>query len=144
MAPPGKSVIVVMLPTDYAFWQRIYGHRLYDTEQEQVADIVLGLLESVYPGIRAQVELTDVVTPLSHERYTGNWQGSNCGWLLTKGTLVPMIAGMSKRLPGLRGFYMAGQWVEPGGSVPSCAMSGRNVVEMICRDDGRPFTAPAG
>ena len=39
---------------------------------------------------------------------------------------------------------MAGQWVEPGGSVPSCAMSGRNVIEMICREDGRPFAAPAG
>ena len=39
-----------MLPTDYGYWQRIYGRRLYDTEQEQVAEIVLGLLEKRLPG----------------------------------------------------------------------------------------------
>jgi phytoene dehydrogenase-like protein len=34
---------------------------------------------------------------------------------------------------------MAGQWVEPGGMVPVVAMSGRNVIQMICHDDRRPF-----
>jgi phytoene dehydrogenase-like protein len=34
---------------------------------------------------------------------------------------------------------MAGQWVEPGGSVPVVAMSGRNAVQVICHEDGRPF-----
>ena len=37
LAPAGKSVIVVMhAARDYAYWQRIYGRRLYDTEQDQV------------------------------------------------------------------------------------------------------------
>lgn len=57
-----------------------------------------------------------------------------------------MILGLEKTLPGLRNFYMAGQWVEPGGSVPIVAMSGRNVVQLICHADSRLFittTPPA-
>ena len=92
----------------------------------------------------ADIEFIDEATPLSYERYTGNWQGSSCGWLLTKQTMPLMIPGVDKTLPGLRNFYMAGQWVEPGGSVPLAAMSGRNAMQLICHDEGHPFIAPAG
>lgn len=139
LAPEGKSVVVVMLRIHYGYWQRIYGHRLYDSEQDQVADQVIEQLERFYPGIGGQVEMVDVATPLSYERYTGNWQGSSCGWLLTKRTMPLMILGMRKTLPGLKNFWMAGQWVEPGGSVPVVAMSGRLAVQSICRQDGKVF-----
>ena len=44
--------------------------------------------------------------------------------------LAPQTYGahMANTLPGLDNFYMAGQWVEPGGGVPTAALSGRNVV----------------
>lgn len=128
-----------MLESTQGYWQRIYGRRLYDTEQLQVADILLDFLETRYPGIRADVEVKDVATPLSYERYTGNWLGSTCGWLLTDKTMLMMVRGMKKTLPGLKNFYMAGQWVEPGGSVPIVAMSGRNVIQQICRQDRKAF-----
>jgi phytoene dehydrogenase-like protein len=139
LAPPGKSVLIAMMNTHYGYWQRIYGRRLYDTEQTQVSDIIIDYLEKLYPGIREDIEVVDEATPLSYERYTGNWQGSSCGWLLTKETMPMMIQGMRKTLPGLRNLYMAGQWVEPGGSVPVAAMSGRNAIQTICHEDGQPF-----
>ena len=83
--------------------------------------------------------MLDEATPLSYERYTGNWLGSSCGWLLTKQTMPSMILGMRKTLPGLDNLYLAGQWVEPGGSVPVVAMSGRNAVQLICRQEKLPF-----
>jgi len=46
---------------------------------------------------------------------------------------------MSKTLPGLDHFYMAGQWVEPGGNVELSCASGRDVVKDICRAMERPF-----
>lgn len=141
LAPAGKSAVVVMLRSNYAYWQRIYGRRLYDTEQLQVADQVIDFLEGIYPGIRGQVELTDVATPLSYERYTGNWLGSTCGFLLTKQTMTMMITGLEKTLPGLKNFYMTGQWVEPGGSVPLAAMSARNVLQLICHEYERAFVS---
>lgn len=139
LAPPGKSVVEVMLTSRYSYWQRIYGRKPYDTEQIQVEDIVFDYLERLYPGIRDQIEVVDVATPLSYERYTGNWMGSTCGWLLTKDTMLMMIQGIDKTLPDLENFYMAGQWVEPGGSVPTAAMSGRNAIQLICHKDGSTF-----
>jgi phytoene dehydrogenase-like protein len=47
---------------------------------------------------------------------------------------------MQKTLPGLENFYMAGQWVAPGGGVPNAAMSGRNVIQIICKKEKRRFT----
>ena len=141
LAPEGKSVLIALLTSRYEYWQRIYGHRWYDTEQTQVSEIIIDYLESLYPGLRDRIEVVDEATPLSYARYTGNWQGSGCGWLLTKQTLPMMIRGVNKTLPGLNDFYMAGQWVEPGGSVPVVAMSGRNVIQLICHADRQSFVA---
>ncbi|MDJ0696660.1 NAD(P)/FAD-dependent oxidoreductase [Mastigocoleus sp. MO_188.B34] len=139
LAPAGKSVLIVMLNTSYDYWQRIYGRKIYNTEQIQESGILIDLLEKFYPGIKADIEYTDVATPMSYERYTGNWQGSSCGWLLTKDTMWMMISGIPKTLPKLDNFYMIGQWVEPGGSVPVVAMSGRNIIQQICHEDDRNF-----
>lgn len=139
LAPPGKSVVIVMLTTAYSYWQRIYGRRDYNAEEIQEAGILINRLEQFYPGIKADIEVMDVATPLSYERYTGNWQGASCGWLLTKETLPLMIKGVPKRLPGLDRFYMVSQWTEPGGSVPIVAMSGRNMIHEICHEDGKAF-----
>lgn len=141
IAPAGKSSMIVFLRSSYDYWQRIYGRKLYDTEQDQVSDTLIDLIERWYPGIRADIECVDEATPLSYERYTGNWNGSTCGFLMTGETMRMLINGIPKTLPGLKNFYMAGQWVEPGGSVPLAAASGRSVVQLMCHADGQPFTA---
>ena len=140
LAPQGKSVVELIIRTNYTYWQRIYGRRPYDEEQRQVSDIIREYLENWYPGINQQVEVVDEATPLSYERYTGNWMGSTCGWLLTKETMPMLIKGVSKSLPGLKNFLMAGQWVEPGGSVPLAAASGKNAIQFICASDQKEFT----
>jgi hypothetical protein len=44
---------------------------------------------------------------------------------------------MSRALPGLKDFYVAGQWVEPGGSSPTAVMSRRNDTQVLCKQDRR-------
>lgn len=73
--------------------------------------------------------MCDVATPITWERYTGNW-------LITTETFGMT---MSKTLPGLKDFYMCGQWVEPGGGVPSAALSARNLIQVICKHDEKSF-----
>ena len=110
----------------------------YEVEKQDIAIKAIEQLETRFPGIADQVEVVDVATPLTYERYTGNWQGSIMGWRATATTMMS-VRGIDKTLPGLENLYMAGQWVEPGGGVPTAAMSGRNVVRTICQRDGRPF-----
>lgn len=139
LAPTGKSVIELIVRTNYAYWQRIYGRRIYDTEQTQVSDIIIDHLEKWYPGIQEDIEFVDEATPLSYERYTGNWMGATTGWLLTKETIPMMILGVPKSLPNLRDLYMAGHWVEPGGTVTLAAASGKNAIQLVCAQDGKTF-----
>jgi phytoene dehydrogenase-like protein len=141
LAPPGKSVIELFVRTNYAYWQRIYGRRLYDAEQTQVSDLIVERLEARYPGIGGDIEFVDEATPMSYERYTGNWMGATCGWLLTKETVPMMLRGVPKTLSGLENFYMAGHWVEPGGTVALAAASGRTVMQLICAQDSKRFVA---
>ena len=82
------------------------------------------------------MEVVDLATPVTYERYTGNWQGSYMGWADTTKTMDKM---MSRTLPGLGSFYMAGQWVHFGGGVPGAVTSGRHVMQVICKQDKRSF-----
>jgi ferredoxin len=88
------------------------------------------------------VDMVDVATPATFERYTGNWKASYMGWLFTP---QMMMTQMSKTLPGLGNFYMIGQWVGAS-SLPFAATSGRHVTQIICHKDKKPFvtTVPEG
>lgn len=138
LAPPGKTVLQVMLETDFDYWQGLKEDRSrYEVEKSKVAAEILTRLEAHYPGISAQVEMTDVATPYTFWRYTRNYRGSYEGWLMTKEAVMTRVP---KTLPGLSNFYMAGQWVEPGGGIPPALYSGRNLVQILCKQDGKPFS----
>ncbi len=83
--------------------------------------------------------MRDVASPTTFVRYTNNWKGSFEGWQVTPKTW-DLGKVMKKTLPGLDNFYMAGQWVEPGGGLPAVAMSGRNVIQIICKNERKEFT----
>jgi phytoene dehydrogenase-like protein len=138
MAPPGKGVIKVLLKTSYGFWRQLRQNpERYRAEKEQVAAAVLDQLEPRFPGLRSQVEVVDVATPATSERYTGN------GRTFSGSLGIPLAGflagrGMVRRLPGLEGFFMAGQWAGfPG--LPWVAGMGRSLVQHLCRRDGRRF-----
>nr|KXH74230.1 MAG: hypothetical protein AM325_06445 [Candidatus Thorarchaeota archaeon SMTZ1-45] len=136
-APAGKSVIQVMLETDWEYWYNLRQNREeYDVEKKQLAEEIIKRLEDQYPGITSQVEMIDVATPYTSWRYTLNDRGSPMGWMITKKTIMELIP---RTLPGLENFYMAGQWVLPGGGVPGCIYTGRNVVQILCKRDNEKF-----
>jgi phytoene dehydrogenase-like protein len=136
LAPEGKTRVGVTLDADYEYWRDLRQDRKrYKAEKEQVADQVIELLDRRYPGLAAQVEMRDVATPVTFERFTGNWRGSWMGWVYT-----PRVMNMhvSKTLPGLTDFYMIGAWVlNPGTAF--AATSGRHVTQLICAKDEKPF-----
>lgn len=146
LAPADKSVLSVWCEADYDYWAALRADRArYRAAKREAAERVVTALEERYPRLRGRVEEVDVATPVTYERYTGNWRGAFAGWAITTRKMSMMMGrAMSKTLPGLRNFYMIGQWVEPGGNVELSAASGRDVIKDICRAAGRPFrTAPA-
>lgn len=139
LAPQGKSVITILISSNYDYWKPLSEDRdRYESEKNQIANDVINQLDKRFPGLKEQIEVVDVATPITYKRYTDNWQGSFEGWLITTKTFGMF---MSKTLPGLESFYMAGQWVEPGGGLPPAALSGRNIIQIICKQDKKQFVA---
>lgn len=137
MAERGKSSVAVVFSADYDHWHHLArDESRYAEEKKRVAEAAIDLLEQRFAGIRAQIEVVDVATPITVERYTGNWRGSPEGVLVTTKNLTSRL---SQTLRGLDGFYMAGQWVGPGGGLPTGVMTGRAVAQLICARDGRSF-----
>jgi phytoene dehydrogenase-like protein len=139
LAPEGKTPVVVVYETEYARWKALADDRAaYEAEKERIAEQVIDCLDQRFPGLREQVEVVDVATPLTTERYTGNWQGSPQGW---QTTVQNLTRNLPNKLDRLERFYLAGQWVQMGGGVPGGVQSARNTVRQICRDLGRPFVS---
>ncbi|MBN1947488.1 MAG: NAD(P)/FAD-dependent oxidoreductase [Bradymonadales bacterium] len=140
MAPPGKTMLNVILPTStLGFWKRLRetDREAYRLAKDQVADRVTAFLDARLGDIRSHVEVVDVATPATFHRYTNNWEGSFEGWMpplnLLKDNSLP------HQLPGLKDFYMIGQWTEPGGGLPPAVIHGRQVTQLICHRDRKPF-----
>jgi phytoene dehydrogenase-like protein len=138
LAPNGKTVITIMFESNFKYWEELRKDmEKYRAEKEKIAATVIEVLDRRFPGLAQQVEMKDVATPYTFYRYTGNWQGSFEGWLIT-----PEHANdvMRQKLPGLDNFYMAGQWVMQGGGLPSGAITGRWAAQLICSQERKRFT----
>jgi phytoene dehydrogenase-like protein len=138
-APHGKTAMNVSFESDFNYWAELSQDMdRYRAEKERIAVAVVSALNKRFPGFTQQVEMWDVATPLTFYRYTGNWQGSYEGWLMTPQN---MTLRMKKTLPGLDNFYMAGQWVQPGGGLPSGLMAGCHVIQILCKRDKKKYCA---
>lgn len=115
----------------------------YYAGKRQVRDAILRFLERRFPGLRDSVATRDISTPLTQVRYTGNYDGTVLGWqpFVDSGeTLEKLVRKHGPGLPGLANFYQSGVWATTGGLIRAAA-AGRHVMQFVCRDDGRPFTA---
>ncbi len=146
MAPPGKGVIKVELFSRWTLWEELAKDpKRYKEEKERAADIVIGLLEKRWPGLRNDVEVIDVPTLITWKRFMGGDRGfvnmptKKASFM---GSLV--LNKLDSRLPGLANFHLVGAWATSGGALFLNALSGRRVVSDICRVDGRRFVSPSG
>jgi phytoene dehydrogenase-like protein len=138
-APPGKTAVTCFLPTrNFEYWHILRRDSPigYQQEKHRIAEAVIDILEKHIPGVRSAIEVVDVSTPASVIRYTGNWKGSMEGWFIEPGA---SFKPLPNTLPGLHRFVMVGQWVLPGGGLPSGLMTARTALKAICKHDHVPF-----
>jgi len=140
LAPEGKSVISSLFVTkDFEFWENLRKDKsAYNKEKERIRDVVTGIFENRYPGFKAAVETTDVVTPMTYVRYTGVFKGTYMTWILS-GKNANKFRMVKKTLPGLDNFWLSGMWVMPPGGVPTGAKTSRDIIQMICKKEKIPF-----
>jgi phytoene dehydrogenase-like protein len=140
-APEGKTPFIVHFRThDYAYWQnlRAENRAAYREEKQRIADHAITELERRFGPLRDALEEVDVATPATFQRYTGIWKGSYQGWAPSPGIIGKNVP---KTLPGLRNFYITGQWIATPGGLPRVIALGKHVAQIMCKRDKKAFTA---
>ena len=141
LAPPGCTLLEILVEGDYGWWARLKeDRRAYRKEKKRALDTVLTALDRVGLGVSERIQMSDVATPLTFERYTGSRHGTYMSWIHTSDT-QKRFRLIRKTLPGLEGFYLCGMWVMAPGGVPSAAKTARDVIQLICREDRKRFAA---
>ncbi|HMN62812.1 MAG TPA: NAD(P)/FAD-dependent oxidoreductase, partial [Anaerolinea sp.] len=133
--PPGKSIVGTFLPSTWSYWEPLAKDpAAYAAEKERIAATCRNQIECRHPGFSARVEMTDVATPYTFNRYTGNWQGVYMTFQLS-GEFQRTQRYIPMTVPGLDDFYMASMWTKAPGGLPGAAMAGREVVQLLCHAD---------
>ena len=135
MAPEGKTTIVMRFESPWNLWENLEGEE-YRDEKKQIKKDAITCLEKVYPGITEFIEVIDIATPKTDVRYTGVRNGAYEGFMPTREN---MMKSLKMQLPKLQNFYMAGQWLFPGGGLPPSAQTGKWAVQLICRKKRKAF-----
>jgi phytoene dehydrogenase-like protein len=139
LAPAGKSVVGTIIPADWAYWEKLSADRAaYEAEKEKIRRFCEEEIEKRHPGFRSKIEAADVATPLTFERWTGDWKGTYMTWMLAP-EYQRQHPFIPKTVPGLENFYLASMWTNPPGGIPGGAGVGRGVVQIICRKDRKRF-----
>ncbi len=140
MAPAGKTVITVSYYTvegNYWIDLRNSDKRVYDEQKNLFANQIIDALDKKITRLKPNIEVTDVITPATYHRYTGNRQGSVQGWL--PGRKLSAASPVKMNLPGLENFYFTGHWAQPGGGLPVAIKTGRDIAQIICHKYKRSF-----
>lgn len=136
-APAGRTLLQVMVESAWQPWKNLKeDQEAYEAEKEKAATHVLEHLNEVWPGIKDQVDMTNVATPHTWWRFTRNREGSFEGFAITSKIFTTQVR---RTLPGLESFIMAGQWVVPGGGVVPTLISGKQAAMLMCHQDGVSF-----
>jgi phytoene dehydrogenase-like protein len=137
-SPAGKTAMTLILDGDsYEFWKSAKERGNYKEEKQALAEKVIAALSEHIPETSGKVEVYDVATPLTYERYCGNWKGS---WMTEMTPSINMDA-YPCTIDGLSGIYFAGQRMMPPGGLPVALSTGRTAVQHLCRDTDTIFVS---
>ncbi|KPU45522.1 phytoene desaturase (lycopene-forming) [Oxobacter pfennigii] len=140
MAPDNKGVIKAELVGSYSYWKELASDKaLYDAEKEKVASQVIDILEGYFHGIKDQVEVVDVPTLLTWERFMGGTHG----FANIPNKKADIIGSLFKNeemlVPGLDNFYFVGAWSTSAGALFVNALSGKKAIQYICKKERQKF-----
>jgi len=140
LAPEGKSILKIEAQANYFYWKEKRDADLsaYRREKERMAQLIIDRITLRFPILQDKIEVMDISTPPTAERFTGNRFGWQAGPPKEDAARI-MRKGLSKTLPGLDNFHMVGQWASASLGVSNVAMMGRNFVKDLCKQDRKKF-----
>ncbi|MDD4910189.1 MAG: NAD(P)/FAD-dependent oxidoreductase [Candidatus Omnitrophica bacterium] len=126
-APQGKFSMGITFFSYYDSWAKLTKEQ-YLQEKIRVSRELIKASEKIIPNLSSYIEKVEVATPVTMERYTGNYKGAVYGW-----SQVVSQSGMNRldnRTP-IRNLYLASAWTRMGGGVSMVLYAGEQAAEAI-------------
>jgi len=138
-APEGCSVVQATLSGNddmYFWWKNVQEIGDYEKTKQTVANQLLDIYLKRYPHLEGKMEIIDVITPLTYQRYLNGRHGSFQGFVQTSRGKTLMQKG---EVPGLQNFILSGQWLLRSGGLPPAVITGKFAAQRICKKDKIKF-----
>ncbi len=129
-APEGGTALTIpFLDDTYEFWKKAKDEGRYEQEKAALAKQISNALCQKFPQVKGNIDIIDIATPLTYERYTGAHKGSWMG-LMQAGEKQVQYPGY---LDSIKGVYFAGHRMMLPGGMPVALYSGRKAAQMVCK-----------
>lgn len=136
-APEGCTAVtcVFTMNDDYGFWKTAKENGTYIEQKQKLAAVFTKALAQAVPQTTGKVEVWDVATPLTYERYCGTYKGS---WM---SVLKPGCKRLNYpcKPASISNLYFAGQRMNIPGGLPVALTTGRAAVQYLCKDNDIVF-----
>jgi phytoene dehydrogenase-like protein len=130
------SLTCILLAPSYDYWKKAKEDGTYKEKKDALAQKFIETLSKFIPEVtKDSVEVYDVATPLTYERYCSAYQGS---WM---SIWKPKTSRLHypQTIKNLEGAYFAGQRIMMPGGLPIAVYTGRRAVQLLCRDNNIEF-----
>jgi prolycopene isomerase len=96
-------------------------------KKEQYTEKLIGLAESIIPGLKSQIVVKEAATPDTLIRFTSNNKGAVGGWDYTPDS----DANRPGNKTPIEGLWLTGHWTFPGVGVHNVIQSGCLTASLI-------------
>lgn len=146
LAPEGKGALTIFIPSfieQYRHWGTetdgkgnfMRGADYKDTKQK-VADILIDRIEKkLNIDLRSHIVYPDIATPITHQRYTGNRNGTMMGARPGKSNMQAKIAHYKTPVSNV---FLSGHWAELGGGIPVAVRAALNSTLLVLKAENKP------
>jgi len=140
LTPEGRSILKIEGQARYPYWKSLHDTdpQAYIAEKERVAGVIIQRISPWFPMLEDRVEVMNISTPPTVERFTGNRYGWQAGPPKENAAEI-MRKGLSRTLPGLERFHMVGQWASAQLGISSVAIQARSFIKGLCRQARKRF-----
>lgn len=138
-APKGCSVLNInIMGSDYDYFKKLKEENIeqYNIEKDNIAKAIIERVEKIYPETKGNIEVYDVNTPVTYERYCSAHKGA---WMACAPKAKAKSLRHAGRIKGVKNLHVAGQWCMIPGGLPSAAVAGKWAIQRICKDEKIEF-----
>ncbi|MCF0112607.1 MAG: NAD(P)/FAD-dependent oxidoreductase [Bacilli bacterium] len=131
-SPLGTTSFTALLPANEAVYDNLKAmdRKTYLEAKKRLGEAFIPAISETLGVPPSAIELLDVATPLTFERYNHCYKGSYMAFLSTAKGFGLMRPGLLK---GAKNFVMAGQWIMIPGGLPIALFSGKHAAIRICK-----------